>query len=90
VITADSQLAPAAVSVVREVARELTDALDRFGSFTSPHEGWAVIREELDELWSHVIANTGRSPEARQEAIQVAAMGLRYAMDLTARESEEQ
>lgn len=30
----------------------------------SPHEGWAVIREELDpELWEHVCANTGRSSE---------------------------
>jgi hypothetical protein len=50
----------------------------------SPHEGWAVIREELDELWEHVRADTGRSPEARAEAMQIAAMGVRYVLDLCA------
>lgn len=62
---------------------ELTKARDRFAPFNSPHEGWAVIREELDELWEHVKANTGRDPEAYEEAIQVAAMALRYAYDLS-------
>lgn len=67
--------------VLEEVERELTEALARFPSFNSPHEGKAVIEEELDELWEHVKANTGRSPEALREAIQVAAMALRYALD---------
>lgn len=54
-------------------------------SFNSPHEGWAVIREELDELWDEVRRKGGgRGPEARKEAIQVAAMGIRYALDLCA------
>jgi len=48
----------------------------------SPHEGYAVILEELDELWEHVRDDTGRGVEARKEAIQVAAMGLRYALNL--------
>ena len=49
----------------------------------SPHEGHSVIREELDvELWEHVCHDTGRSPEARREAMQVAAMALRYIIDL--------
>jgi hypothetical protein len=65
---------------------ELSDALDkamtRHAPMHSPHEGHSVIREELDELWEHVRADTGRSTEARKEAIQIAAMGLRYALDL--------
>jgi hypothetical protein len=66
---------------------ELSDELDRayakFGPMASPHEGWAVIREELEpELWEHVCGNTGRSPEARHEALQVAAMAIRYILDL--------
>lgn len=48
----------------------------------SPHEGHSIIREELEKLWSHVKADTGRSPEARKEAIQVAAMAVRYILDL--------
>jgi hypothetical protein len=66
---------------------ELSDALDkamtRHAPMHSPHEGHSVIREELDELWEHVRADTGRSVDARKEAIQIAAMGLRYALDLT-------
>lgn len=53
--------------------------------FNSPHEGHSVIREELDELWEHVRANTGRTAEARKEAIQIGAVALRYALQLTPR-----
>lgn len=70
------------VRVLREVDEELSNAISRFPAFNSPHEGKAVIEEELDELWEHVKANTGRSKEARQEALQVAAMALRYVLDL--------
>jgi hypothetical protein len=62
---------------------EVERARSKFSDFNSPHEGWAVIREELDELWDHVKANTGGTVEAREEAIQIAAMALRYALDLT-------
>ena len=63
------------------VVFELRQALDRFPRFNSPHEGWAVIREELDELWEHVKANTGQGLDARREAIQIAAMAMRYALE---------
>lgn len=63
--------------------KEVESARAKFADFNSPHEGYAVIREELDELWDHCKANTGRSVEAREEAIQIAAMALRYALDLT-------
>lgn len=66
----------------REAAFELMKAVERFPSFHSPHEGWAVIKEELDELWKHVMENTACGQDARNEAIQIAAMGLRYALDL--------
>lgn len=66
-----------------ELAVELHRAIERHGPMNSPHEGHSVILEELDELWDHVKADTGRSPEARHEALQVAAMALRYIVDLT-------
>lgn len=68
--------------VLLDVDAEIRRALARFPAFNSPHEGKAVIEEELEELWEHVKANTGRSDEARKEAIQVAAMAARYAHDL--------
>ena len=61
---------------------ELDSARRKFAPFNSPHEGKAVIEEELDELWKHVKENTGRTVAAKTEAIQLAAMAIRYALDL--------
>jgi len=62
---------------------ELKRARAKFGNFNSGHEGWAAIKEELDELWDHIRAWKGDAygAEARKEAIQVAAMGIRFATD---------
>jgi hypothetical protein len=69
--------------VLAELREEIGKARAKHAPINSPHEGWAVIREELDpELWEHVCGDTGRSPEARHEALQVAAMGVRYILDL--------
>lgn len=68
--------------VLALVRSELARALQRFDTFNSPHEGKAVIEEEFDELWEHVKENTGYSEAAMDEAIQTAAMALRYVHDL--------
>lgn len=64
------------------VRLELAAAISQHAEFNSPHEGHSVIREEMEELWEHVRADTGRSPEARTEAIQIAAMAVRYAAEV--------
>jgi len=68
-----------------EVRDELQLATMKFGSFASAHEGYAVLLEEVDELWDEVKKNQNiRSIEhLRQEAKQVAAMALRFMIDLT-------
>jgi hypothetical protein len=78
----DSTFSPRVEWLLDGAGHELSRALERFDSFNSPHEGWAVIREELDELWDHVKANTGQGLDAHDEAMQIAAMALRYAHDL--------
>lgn len=65
-------------------ADELRHASEKFPAFNSPHEGLAVIWEEFEELKQHVWENTGSSVEAAMEAIQIAAMALRYVHDLGA------
>lgn len=66
-----------------DVEQEVYHASIKFEPFNSPHEGYAVIKEELDELWDDVRKkNRGRSTAARSEAIQVAAMAVRYVVDL--------
>jgi hypothetical protein len=63
-----------------EVRAEVVRAIEKFPTFNSAHEGYAVIAEELDELWDEVKAN---SPvRARKEAVQVAAMGIRFMTDI--------
>jgi hypothetical protein len=67
------------------VAKEYGWASANFPPMRSPHEGYAIILEELDELWLEVIKQHHlRSKEDMQkEARQVAAMALRFMVDLT-------
>jgi len=62
--------------------QEVAWATDKFPEFNSAHEGYAVILEELDELWTEV---KGNSPSSRlyEEAVQVAAMAIRFMTELT-------
>jgi len=60
---------------------EYERAAARHGAFNSGHEGYAVIREELDELWEEVTSTDGLG-RACEEAVQVAAMALRFLVDL--------
>jgi hypothetical protein len=66
------------------IGKEMERAMTLFPTFNSTHEGWAVIFEEVDELWDHVRANKGvkGSPEMVKECIQIAAMALRFMEDL--------
>ena len=69
--------------VLNSIGEELKRALTKFPRpQNSPHEGYAVLLEEVDELWDHVKADTGRSSEARKEAIQIAAMAMRYVLEV--------
>ena len=52
--------------------------------WNSAHEGYAVILEELDELWDEVKkSRLSRSQERlHDEARQVAAMAIRFMLDV--------
>lgn len=65
--------------VAADVLAELQHAITKFLPFSSSHEGYAVILEELDELW-HEVKNNGSLDKQRKEAIQVAAMGCRFVL----------
>lgn len=67
------------------VMTELQSATRTNGAFHSAHEGAAVIKEEYDELWDEVRKKErDRDPTALvKEAKQVAAMGLRFLIDVS-------
>lgn len=72
-----------------DVLEELWSARKTFPRFHSPHEGYAILREEVDELWEAVRAHKGgirasadSKARMRAEAVQVAAMALRFIQDV--------
>lgn len=67
-----------------DLVEEIEAATSKFPPMNSAHEGFAVLKEEVDELWDHVKVKQGeRDIEAmRKEAIQIAAMAIRFATDV--------
>lgn len=63
-----------------EVAQEYNRARKIFPMFRSSHEGYAVILEELEEMWDEIKANN--IPDARKECIQLAAMALAFLLEV--------
>jgi len=69
---------------IASVRVELRRAREKFPRFNSAHEGYAVILEEMDELWDEVMKKrVARSKSVmREEAIQIAAMAVRFMVDV--------
>jgi hypothetical protein len=74
----DAHDSPLALALMPTL-KELYTASKKFKPFNSSHEGFAVLLEEVDELWEEVKKNN--LVGARREAIQVAAMALRFLID---------
>lgn len=67
-----------------DVITELESARETHPNFHSAHEGWAVLREEVDELWDEVRKKDDERSmrKMRAEAVQIAAMALRFIEDV--------
>jgi hypothetical protein len=75
-----------------EVEAELSKALQNFEAMPTVHDGYAVMLEEMDELWDlvkkskpfdHPKYDPAVTAAMRREACQVAAMAMRFMIDLT-------
>lgn len=66
--------------VIDAILEEYDRAEARFGAYNSAHEGYAVLKEEVDELWDEIkLKEERRLPHRLQrEAIQVAAVAMRF------------
>ena len=70
--------------VLRRIAKELERATALHGPMASAHEGYAGIKEELDELWGEVRKRSSyrRTDLTEEKAIQTAAMAARFVVDV--------
>ena len=71
-------------NIINAIISEYNEATSKYPSFHSTHEGYAVIKEEVDELWDMVKANKGINGDdaMQKECIQIAAMAIRFIKDL--------
>ena len=69
--------------IIENVKQELLNATEKFGKFHNFHEGYAVLLEEVDELWDEIKNKNHSSQKScvESEAIQVAAMAIRIIHD---------
>ncbi len=63
------------------VAAEIAKARAKHRGIYSMHEGYAVILEELDELWDEIRAQKVNRDKVLKELVQVAAMCQRFGED---------
>jgi len=74
-----------------EVMYEFCRAKNLHPNWKSSHEGWALIKEELDELWDEIRRKEKDQDffQMRTEAMQVAAMGIRFMIDICRKKEED-
>jgi hypothetical protein len=72
------------VEVICMVEHEVVIASENWPPMNSAHEAFAVLHEEFDELKAHVWTNQKRRDlvAMKKEAVQVAAMAVRFAAEV--------
>jgi NTP pyrophosphatase (non-canonical NTP hydrolase) len=73
-----------AVKHIDSIVAEFNRASSIYPAFNSAHEGYAVLLEEVEELWDEVKKSPKKRDlsKIREEAVQVAAMALRFLHDV--------
>jgi hypothetical protein len=71
-------------AALKAVKKEVQRAMCLHQPLHSAHEAYGVLLEEVDELWDEVKKNskTRDAMLMREEAIQVAAMAVRFLIDV--------
>ena len=75
---------PSLSNVLDEIGNEVVSAEAKWPPMNSAHEAYAVLLEEVDELKEHVWTNQKRRDmqAMRREAVQTAAMAVRFIRDV--------
>ncbi len=72
---------PKIADAMDAIVREYSRSRKKFPAFHSRHESYAVLLEEVDELWEEIKHPIGQGG-AKDEAIQVAAMALAFILEV--------
>ena len=70
-------------NAMTEALHEALEAAKIWVPFYSVHEGYAVLLEEVDELWHECKVKCPDKEKLRHEATHVAAMAIRFMAELT-------
>jgi len=69
----------------REIVDAMVDEYEvaraKFPAFHSAHEGFAVIKEEVDELWD-LVRKDGDGENMEEEAVQIGAMAIAFIVEV--------
>ena len=70
--------------ILDQIGAEVTRAESIYPPFASLHEGYAILQEEVEELWEEIKKSPKKRDlvKIREEAIQVAAMATRLLYDV--------
>jgi len=79
------------MNINQQIEDEISSARVKYGAFNSTHEAYAVLLEEVEELWDIVKKNTERTYGTAEwktkallpELIQISAVAKRIAIELS-------
>jgi hypothetical protein len=81
-ITVGDNMEPIVDQILNEVKTELESAQKQHGAYPTYHHGYAVILEELNELWDEIKLKNPDKAKLKKESLQVATTAVRFIHDL--------
>jgi hypothetical protein len=66
------------MNIEKDLRAEIKKVESKSPPFNSAHEGYAIIAEELDELWDEVKEHDHNQLRMYKESIQVACTAIRF------------
>ncbi len=70
-----------------QIENEIDQSRRQHGVFSGSHEGYAVILEEVEELWEQVKRKQRDFKKMEKECIQIAAMAIKFIEDVCEKEN---
>jgi len=66
------------MNIEKDLKEEIKEVESKFSEYNSPHEGYAIILDELDELWDEIKKHDHNQLKMYHESIQIACTAIRF------------